>query len=324
MNLIETLPADSFLRTHVVMELQSVHPSSTPAALTSLATGSWPAEHGVISWFTYLADAGVTATILPFIERFSKRPLEDFGITPEQAFRMPSLMPGYAHEPAAFMPRLITGSTYSRYVTGDVVTHPYDTSAIVTRAALQRVERAARPTYSYVYVPFVDQAEHAHGVYSDAVRAALIDTERALARLADRLPSGARIVVSADHGQVDVPDQAMHHLDDADPLLDLLVVPPSGDPRIPMFHVRDSRRSAFEAMFRERFRERFALLTAQETEELRLFGPGELSDTTRARIGDYVAIAGGPDVLRYRPDSPMRGFHGGLLRDEVRIPLIVA
>jgi hypothetical protein len=79
MNLIETLPADSFLRTHVVMELQSVHPSGTPAALTSFATGCWPAEHGVIGWFTYLADAGVTATILPFIERLAAAARE-FGI----------------------------------------------------------------------------------------------------------------------------------------------------------------------------------------------------------------------------------------------------
>ncbi|MBI5285869.1 MAG: alkaline phosphatase family protein [Chloroflexi bacterium] len=324
MNLVETLRADSFLRAHVVMELQSVHPSSTPAALTSLATGCWPAEHGVISWFTYLADAGVTATILPFIERFSKRPLEEFGITGEQAFRIPSLMPRYAHEPAAFMPRVIAGSTYSRYSIGGVVSLPYDTPALALRAVRRRIERAARPTYSYVYLPFVDQAEHAHGMFADAVYTALLDIERALARLADRLPSGARVVVSADHGQVDVPDEAMHDLDDADPLLELLVVPPTGDQRIHMLHVRSGRRAAFEAIFRERYGERLALLTAQEAEDLRLFGPCELSGTARARIGDYVAIARGADVLRYRPDSPMRGFHGGLLRDEVRIPLIVA
>jgi len=306
------------------MELQSVHPSGTPAALTSLATGCWPAEHGVIGWFTYLADTGVTATILPFIERFGGQPLEELGVTSERAFPKPSLMPRFVHEPAAFMPRFIAGSTYSRYVTGDVVTHPYDTPALATLDVIRRIEGAAGPTYSYIYVPFVDQAQHAQGVYSDAARSALIDAEAALSRLADRLPSGARIVVSADHGQVDVPDEAMHHLGDADPLLDVVVVPPSGCPRTPMFHVRDGRRSAFERLFRERCGERFALLTAQEADELRLFGPGELSVTARARIGDYIAIAGGAGVLRYRPDSPMRGFHGGLLRDEVRIPLIVA
>jgi hypothetical protein len=199
-----------------------------------------------------------------------------------EVFSKMSLMPAIRPR-RAFMPRPIAGSTYSRYATGDLVTHPYDTPALATLDVIRRIEGAAGPTYSYIYVPFVDQAEHAHGVYSDAARSALIDAEKALSRLADRLPSGARIVVSADHGQVDVPDEVMHHLDDANPLLDLLVVPPSGDPRIPMFHVRDGRRSAFEGLFRGRYGERFALLTPNE---LAFFSAPHCGE----RIGDYVAI----------------------------------
>ena len=75
MNLIDELPDSSFLRRHVAMELQSVFPSSTAPALTALFTGCWPSEHAVTGWWTYLPDAGITSTILPFIERFSERPL---------------------------------------------------------------------------------------------------------------------------------------------------------------------------------------------------------------------------------------------------------
>jgi hypothetical protein len=59
---------------------------------------------------------------------------------------------------------------------------------------------------------------------------------------------------------------------------------------------------------------------------LRLFGPGPLSDEAQARLGDFFAIALNNDVLLYEPSATlaaMRGFHGGLLPAEMRIPLIV-
>jgi hypothetical protein len=43
----------------------------------------------------------------------------------------------------------------------------------------------------------------------------------------------------------------------------------------------------------------------------------------RARIGDYVGIALGSDVLLSR-EMTFRGFHGALTPDEMRIPLILA
>ena len=46
MDLVERLAEDSFLRSHLVMELQAVFPSTTAAALTSLANGLWPSRHG--------------------------------------------------------------------------------------------------------------------------------------------------------------------------------------------------------------------------------------------------------------------------------------
>jgi hypothetical protein len=47
MNLIQRQSPGSFLRAHVAMELRAVFPSSTAPALTSIATGCWPAEHAI-------------------------------------------------------------------------------------------------------------------------------------------------------------------------------------------------------------------------------------------------------------------------------------
>ena len=83
-------------------------------------------------------------------------------------------------------------------------------------------------------------------------------------------------------------------------------------------------------MFRDRFGDRFFLLTTAEAEEMRLFGPGTLSDEVRLRLGTFVALSSGADVILYdwpsrsEDDQPFVGYHSGLTPAEMRIPLIVA
>jgi predicted AlkP superfamily pyrophosphatase or phosphodiesterase len=323
MNLVETLPANSFLRTHMAMELRSVHPSGTPSGLTSLATGQWPGEHGVVGWFEYLETRDVSVIALPFVERFSHEPLGEFSVADTELFGMPSLMAHMERDVASFVPDEINDSVYSRYFGGHRPGQGYASLTEAVQAVADRIRRATRPTYTYVYVPFVDQAEHAHGVFSDEALRALAHVDAALGTLAESVPLGVRIVVSADHGQIDVLDADTCMLPDDDPLLGLLRAAPSGDPRVPLFHVRQGRQAEFEAMFRDRFGERFALLTTDELASLQLVGP-TISKAARSLLGDYTAIPRAASVLRHRPESPMRGYHGGMTAAECRIPLIVA
>jgi hypothetical protein len=320
MNLIETLPANSFLRAHVAMELRSVHPSGTPSGLTSLATGQWPGDHSVVGWFEYLESHDVSVITLPFVERFSRRPLGEQGVAGAEMFRMPSLMARIERDVASFVPNEINDSAYSRYFAGGRPGQGYASLAEAVQAVAHRIRQAPRATYSYVYVPFVD---HSRGVFSDDALRALARVNAELATLAEGVPPGVRIVVSADHGQIDVSDADTCMLPDDDPLLELLRAAPSGDPRVPLFHVRPGRHGEFEAMFRDRFGERFALLTTDELASLRLLGP-TITEATRSLLGDYTAIPGTASVLRHRPESPMRGYHGGMTAAECRIPLIVA
>ncbi len=51
MNLLEAMDSDSFMPHHLATELQTVFPSTTAAALTSLATAEWPIKHAVLGWF---------------------------------------------------------------------------------------------------------------------------------------------------------------------------------------------------------------------------------------------------------------------------------
>ena len=103
--------------------------------------------------------------------------------------------------------------------------------------------------------------------------------------------------------------------------------PPSGEPRATSFHVREGLRDSFVRAFRARFGDAFLLLSADEAESLSLFGPAIFSPVTRARVGDFVAIPAGRGAITYAGEPSvhaLKGMHGGLMPDEMSVPLIVA
>lgn len=328
---VEALPETSFLRRHVAMGLRSVFPSATASALTSLATGLWPNRHAVPGWWTYLPEYDLTATTLPFVERWTGDPLAHRGVPGSALFPAATLLPCYRREAASFLPAPIADTAYSRYVRGGTATVPYETLAAGIDALVERVRSATAPTYSYLYLSSVDALSHAFGPRSTEVRehlAVVVDPQ--LARLAQGLDGRARMALSADHGLVEVPPERKHLLRADDPLAALLRAPPTGEPRSPLLHVKPGEADRVRGLFEERFGQAFALLSIDEVADLELFGPGPFTDRARERVGDFVAFSGGPDVLLYRPGAEptgtekLVGYHGGLLPAEVRIPLVVA
>lgn len=214
---------------------------------------------------------------------------------------------------------------------GTTPTVPYETLASGVDAIVERIRRSDRPTYSYLYLSSVDALSHAYGPRSPEVHEHLVTAiDPLLERLFRGVEGRARLALSADHGQVEVPAASKHLLLRDDPLVSLLRAPPSGEPRSPLLHARPGQADRVRGEFEERFGHAFALLTADEAAELELFGPGPFTATARERVGDFVAVSSGPDVLLYRPgDEPtsteqLVGYHGGLLPVEVRIPLVVA
>ena len=326
MSLLEREPAESPLRQALAAELRAVFPSSTAPALTSLATGLWPAEHAVPGWWTYLPAAGLTATVLPFIERFSEQSL-DGRVNPDAAYPAPTLSAAYARQTLRIVPVNIDGSVYSRYSTPAGASRGYRSLNVAVEAIDDWIAAADGDTYTYFYVPFIDTAAHEHGPDSSEVRLATQRVRERIGGLLQRLHGRARVVISADHGQIAAHPRGRHVFDRRDPLMQLLTVPPTCEPRVPAFHPRPGQEEAFAALFRRRLGDHFALLTVSEADSLRLFGRGPLSAETRARLGAFVGVAMERDVLLYEPApslAAMQGFHGGLVPDEMRVPLIVA
>ena len=318
------------LREHLAMELRAVFPTSTAVALTTFATGEWPAQHAITGWWTHLDRIGGAATVLPYRRRSDQRSLAALGASPEHVFPQRSLLPRMTRETLILQPDAIVDSVYSRYWTGGRPASGYRSLPDALTQTLEAVRHAAGPSFTYLYAPHVDHAVHERGPRSAQASNALRAVEQLFAALVAELRGAALVALSSDHGHLAArPDQTLL-IREADGLPELLAAGPSGDSRVLHFHVRTGAVEAFSRRFRERFGHAFYLLTTAEVDALRLFGPEPLTDCSSKRLGDLVAISRGAQVLGYEPSNGGRDLlrheshHSGLRPEELRIPLLLA
>jgi len=304
----------------------------TACALTSVATAEYPNRHGVTGWFTHLPEHDITILPLPFVERFRKQPLTERGLRPEDLFPLKAIPSRMSHQPLTLLPAPIMDTSYARYSRGHTRGLGYTTVAHAVDQIIAQVNDAKAPTYTHLYLPDIDTICHHVGVDHPDVLTVVLRIDAELDRLSGALGSRARIVVSADHGLIDVLKSDQAFLTDTDPMLAMLRVPPTGDARMPIFHVKPEQREAFVDLFDERFADRMILLDSNEAERLELFGPGRITPLVRPRFGDFLAIPYRRATLAYAPVSvvgaaptaPYIGQHAGLSPEEMRVPLCVA
>jgi len=186
--LLEQRESGSFLRHFNKKNIQSVFPSTTAAALTSIATASWPGEHAVTGWFAYLAEHNIPTQILMYQHRFSRKSLLELGIQPQMAFPVPSGFANVHRQFCMYQPKKIAGSVYSTFQSGSAENcFGYDSIANAIDGISRVIKEDNGDTLQYFYIPDVDVAAHVHGIRSEQVNAAIDQVERAIFQLSQQL-----------------------------------------------------------------------------------------------------------------------------------------
>jgi len=329
MNVVNRLPQDSFVKSHVKCELTATCPSTTACALTTVATGEYPSRHGVVGWFTHVPELGLTATVLPFVERFTGEGLVRRGLTPGDVIPVPPLCPRMGRQVLTVVPEAIVNTPYNEWARGGTEGRGYRTIRHAVDQIVEHVSRARKPTYTHLYLPEIDTVCHKLGSEADGVVPEVMRIDAELSRMANELNGRARVVITADHGLIDVPPARQTLVTADDPLVETLKVPVSGDARMPIFHVREGRHADFRRLADERFGDRIAFVPTPEAERMELFGPGRIADGARGRLGDYVGFPFDRATLAYHPPNKPLGHlfkavHAGLSPQEMWVPLSIA
>ncbi|GAA4189320.1 alkaline phosphatase family protein [Microbacterium oryzae] len=295
---------------------RSVFPSTTAAALTSTLTGAWPGEHGLAGYRVLDPARGRLVNQLNGYERDGLDPStwQRASTVFERAAAQgrPAFAVGLAeYERSGFTGAVLRGA---RYVPEDAVR-----ARLTTAYALAAAEPGS---LVYCYLPEADKAGHRHGVSSEAWLAALEEIDAAFAAV---VPAGVGVLVTADHGMVDVPSHRHVLLREGDPRLDG-VAHIGGEPRMLHLYLDDGADAdAVAATWRAESERTADIATREEAAAAGLFGPVE--EAVSRRVGDVLVAARGlwafyDDRLADKRPQLMVGQHGSTTPEETTVPLI--
>lgn len=294
--------------------IQTVFPSTTASALASLTTGVLPGVHGLIGYL------GFDSTGDRVINQLTGWGAD---LDPGSWQRVPTLfekaaadgIPAYAVGPGRYRESGFTAAVLrgAEYRTGE--------SIGARLAEVRRIHDSQERSLTYVYAPELDVVAHAKGIASDAWVAALEEVDAAVGTFAASLGSRTGLLVTGDHGGLDIPRDDHVILE---PGLREGVRHVSGEPRCLALHLEpEADAAAVLARWEAAEGGRAWIATRDEILSAGFFG--EVDPDVTARIGDIV-VAARKRIAYYLDESDrgraMIGQHGSLTPEEAHVPLL--
>ncbi|MET7834496.1 alkaline phosphatase family protein [Micromonospora sediminicola] len=298
--------------------LTSGFPSTTPTSLVSLGTGTPSGAHGVLG-FTVRVPG--TDRVLTHV---------DWSADPDPT-RWQPVPTWYERARAAGVAVTVvsrpefagSGLTLAANRGGDY-RGATGVDALAARM-LTALAAGAGPTLVSGYHPDLDRHGHLSGIDSAPWRTAAAEVDALLARLVDGLPPDAALLVTADHGQLDIP--AGHRVDlDTDPRLRAGVRVVAGEPRVRYLHVEPGAEADVVATWTGVLGGAADVLTRAEAVATGWFGP--VPEAHLGRIGDVVVVCRDTyAVVATRSEPPvvsrLVAYHGADTAAEMTVPLLV-
>jgi hypothetical protein len=291
--------------------IATVAPSTTATALSSLTLGCPPGEHGVVGY-----RINVRGDVLNVL-RWQTPAGDARDVIPPDVIQGRSAFRG--HRPPVVTRAEFAGTGFTLAHLVDVRLHGYRMpSTLVTE--VKQLLRQGEP-FVYAYYDGVDKVAHEYGL-AEHYDAEVVAADRLVAQLLDVLPPNACLVVTSDHGQMQIGDAIVPIHDEVMASVALL----SGEGRFRWLHARPGAIDDLRAAAQEWHGDRAWVRTRDEVIAEEWFGP-KVSDAAAARFGDVVLAANAPVAFEDPADSGpyrLQARHGSLTSAEMRIPLLAA
>ncbi|MGH9093376.1 MAG: alkaline phosphatase family protein [Acidimicrobiales bacterium] len=292
--------------------ITSVAPSTTAAALTSLATGLPPAVHGMVGYRVRVRGEVLNVLRWQLAGADARRSVPPSTFQPHPAF------PRRGGAPVPVVTRVDYGATgFTAAHLGDSTLRGWHTSAELVPEV--RSLLAAGEPFVYAYYDGIDRVAHARGLdghYDAELRAA----DRIVADLLGALPPGAALVVTADHGQVEVGPSVEVLGPDVMDGVELL----TGEGRFRWLHARRGAADDVAAAATARFRDVAWVMTLAEVVDEGWLG-GEPVPEVADRLGDVALVPFTATSFLDPADTGEQrlvGRHGSLTSAEMLVPLL--
>ncbi|MBO0596039.1 alkaline phosphatase family protein [Nesterenkonia sp. E16_7] len=308
-------------------------PTTTAASLASLGTGTTPGQHGLVGYDVLAPELDRTVNMLGGW---------DAEIDPAQWQRHPSVLHRAQAAGAAVLtasrPKFVDSGLTQAVLGGGEFRGAARMDARFSLTAewiqQQRTSSGVRQGPAprqlvYLYVDELDKTGHRYGVDSaqwlQMLETLDAEAERFTAGLRRRYGDQVSVLLTADHGMIDIAAENRLDFSGQSPLLDG-VRHTGGEPRLVQLYAEPGTApETIAAAWDSEYGDRAWVLTREQAIAAGWFGAVE--DRVAGRIGD-VLVAAHSDIALYHCDrvgqAPMDmvGQHGSLTEAERRVPLL--
>lgn len=297
-------------------QLECTFPSTTPTSLVSFGTGAQPGEHGILG-FTLKVPG--TDRVLNHIRWRDDPPPAAWQPLPTWFERLKDA--GVSARAVLPAPFIGSGLTEAAYRGAEF--HPANPDDDYARFVAEELQ--AGPGLVYGYTAELDTAAHVFGIGSPQWQLAATNVDALLSRLLEALPRNAALLVTADHGGLNVPPETRVDLD-TDPRLGEGVRVVAGEPRVRYLHTEQGAAGDVQACWGEVLNGRASVYSREQAVATGMFGP--VNPQHLERLGDVVVVCSDDTAVLATAHEPpesalLIGFHGGATAAEMAIPLIV-
>ena len=290
-------------------------PSTTVTSLACLGTGMPPGAHGMVGYTFRLQGHGLL-NALRWAKDVEPRDVQAQGTIFEEA-AWAGVSVSHVGPPefegSGLTLAALRGATYRPAAT-------WGERIATVSEALQDGERSL----VLGYVSDLDATGHRRGVGSEHWAAQLSLLDSFVRVLLDRLPAGTLLLVTGDHGMVDV-DLDLASEVETDPALNEGLALLAGEPRFRHVYAQRGAAADLLAAWRERLGDRAWVVSRDEAIEQGWFG--EVSASVRSRLGDVLAASRGRAIVLAGSGAPherrLPGQHGSLTEGEMLVPLLI-
>lgn len=335
----------AFLEQGVVSKMTSQFPSTTAAHSTCIHTGLNVGQSGVYEWNYYepLVDDIISPLLFSYAtDKFARDTLNKASIPAEQFYPRQSLyqtlnardIVSYIFQFQGYTPSTFSNSVFR----GAHVVAFQNTVDALNRLSEVVLAHNAPPYYYFVYIDRIDALCHHFGPNSPEFEREVENFFAAMDHLFYQKLRGkignALLMMTADHGQVEVDPTTTIYLNKAIPNIErylqankqgkLLV--PAGSARDMFLHIKKDLISEALALLRQHLDGRAEVYTTAYLLDQHFFGSQTPSLAFLSRVGNVVILPyAGESVWWYQEgvfEMRFRGHHGGLTPAEMEIPFL--
>lgn len=293
-------------------------PSTTVTSLTSLGTGLPPGQHGMVGYTSRVPSTGEILNALTWESDLVARAFQ-----PKPTFFERAAAVGVSVSSVALERFAGTGLTEAGLRGADFVPFEHEKAEDVRIDLIVEAAQRGERSVVYAYERELDHCGHTQGTASPAWLSHLVRIDAMCERLRDALPDDVRLVVTGDHGMVDI-DANHQVVAEDEPALMAGVSALAGEGRFRQVYVDRADPAAVAARWADRLGELAWVRTRDEAIDEGWFGP--VDDELRERYG-HVLVAMRADwavmTRQFPRELSLVGMHGSLTPSEMLVPLFV-